>query len=147
MDEVHIRSDASYKGGKILGAIDNPSDLPSTVFSMMISSLMKRFRHCSSNSVRVFLHGWFISNYYKKQLVILKVVIYLLRQYVSEKTYIYPDFETCTDEITQPVITPSTQLEVYIPVANIILNPRKLTKSKYPSICFAAFDDLRTLYV
>ena len=43
MDEVHIRSDASYKGGKVLGAIDNPSDPPTTVFSMMISSLMKKF--------------------------------------------------------------------------------------------------------
>ena len=43
MDEVHIRSNASYKGGKVLGAIDNPSDPPTTVFSMMISSLMKRF--------------------------------------------------------------------------------------------------------
>ena len=64
----------------------------------------------------------------------------------SEKTFIYPDFETCTDEITQAVIIPSTQLKVSIPVANIILNPRKLTKSKYTSICFAAFDDLRTLY-
>ena len=43
MDEVHIRSGASFKGGKVLGAIDNPSDPPTTVFSMMISSLMIRF--------------------------------------------------------------------------------------------------------
>ena len=64
----------------------------------------------------------------------------------SEKTFIYPDFETCTDEMTQPVIVPSTLLKVFIPVGNIILNPRKLTKSKYPSICFAVFDDPRTLY-
>ena len=33
-----------------------------------------------------------------------------------------------------------------MPVANIILNPRELTKSKYIPICYAAFDDLRTLY-
>ena len=41
MDEVQIRIDASYKYGKILGAIDNPSDPSTIVFSMMISSLMK----------------------------------------------------------------------------------------------------------
>ena len=44
MNEVHIRSDASFKGGKVLGAIDNPSDPPTTVFSMMISCLMKNFQ-------------------------------------------------------------------------------------------------------
>ena len=54
MDEVHIRSDASFKGGKVLGAIDYPSDPPTTVFSMMISSLMKKFSTMSC-SVRVFL--------------------------------------------------------------------------------------------
>ena len=43
MDEVHNRSDTSFKGGKVLGAIENPSDPPTTVFPMMISSLMKRF--------------------------------------------------------------------------------------------------------
>ena len=59
-----------------------------------------------------------------------------------EKTFIYPDFESCTDEI----IPSTTQLRVSIPVANIILNPSELTKSIYPPICFASFDDLRTLY-
>ena len=43
MDEVHNRSDTSFKGGKVLGAIENPSDPPTTVFPMMISSLMTRF--------------------------------------------------------------------------------------------------------
>ena len=43
MDEVHIRSDASYKGGKIIGSIDHPEDPPTTVFSMMVSSFMKFF--------------------------------------------------------------------------------------------------------
>ena len=43
MDEVHIRSDASYKGGKILGSINNPTDPPTTVFSMMISNLRNTF--------------------------------------------------------------------------------------------------------
>ena len=43
MDEVHIRSDASYTGGKIIGPIDNPEDPPTTVFSIMISSLGKKY--------------------------------------------------------------------------------------------------------
>ena len=43
MDEVHIRSDVSYKGAKILGAIDNPKDPATTVFSLMVSSLMRKF--------------------------------------------------------------------------------------------------------
>ena len=63
-----------------------------------------------------------------------------------EKTFIYPDFGTRTAEMPQPVIIPSTQLKVSISVANIVLNPWELTKSKYPPICFAAFDDLRILY-
>ena len=63
-----------------------------------------------------------------------------------EKTFIYPDFGTCTAEMPQPVIIPSTQLKVSISVANMVLNPWELTKSKYPPICFAAFDDLRILY-
>ena len=57
-----------------------------------------------------------------------------------EKTFIYPDFGTCTAEMPQPVIIPSTQLKVSISVANMVLNPWELTKSKYPPICFAAFD-------
>ena len=43
MDEVHIRSDAAYKGGRVIGLIDNPEDPPMTVFSIMISSLAARF--------------------------------------------------------------------------------------------------------
>ena len=39
MDEVHIRSDASYKGGRVIGSIDNPDNPITTVFSMMVSSL------------------------------------------------------------------------------------------------------------
>ena len=41
MGEVHIRSDAYYKAGRILGSVDNPRVLPTTVFAMMMSSLMK----------------------------------------------------------------------------------------------------------
>ena len=43
MDEVHIRSDASYKGGRIIGSIKHPEDPPTTVFSMMVTSLMTKF--------------------------------------------------------------------------------------------------------
>ena len=43
MDEVHIRSDASYKGGLVIGSIDNPDDPYTTVFSMMVSSLSTKF--------------------------------------------------------------------------------------------------------
>ena len=43
MDEVHIRSNASYKGGRVIGSIDNPDDPYTTVFSMMVSSLSSRF--------------------------------------------------------------------------------------------------------
>ena len=43
MDEVHIRSDASYKGGRVIGSINNPNDPHTTVFSMMVSSLSARF--------------------------------------------------------------------------------------------------------
>ena len=42
MDEVHICSDASYKGGKIIGSIDKPEDPQTTVFSIMVSSLMTK---------------------------------------------------------------------------------------------------------
>ena len=43
MDEVHIRSGASYKGGRIFGSIENPEDPPTTVFSIMLSSLAKKY--------------------------------------------------------------------------------------------------------
>ena len=43
MDEGHIRSDASCKGGRVIGSIDNPNDPYTTVFSMMVSSLSAKF--------------------------------------------------------------------------------------------------------
>ena len=186
MDEDHIRSDASYKGGKVLGAIDNPSDPPTTVFSMMISSLMKRFSIIvrliplgSSSaadlypiitktisdieSCDLFVEAICTDNYplnvslFKffsydtkilqprvihpcnptRTLILFFDIVHIMKSLRnnwlnlkdSDKTFIYPDFETCTEEITQAVIIPSTQLKVYIPVANIILNPKKLTRS------------------
>lgn len=53
MDEVHIRSDVAYKGCKIFGSIDNPNDPATTVFSLMVSSLMRKF----STIVRLILWG------------------------------------------------------------------------------------------
>ena len=176
---------------------------PTTVFSMMISSLMKRFstivrliplgsssaadlypiitkRIGDIESCDLFVEALCTDNYplnvslFKffsydtkilhprvvhpcnptRTLILFFDIVHIMKSIRnnwlnlkdSEKIFIYPDFETCTDEITQAVIIPSTQLKVSIPVANIILNSRKLTKSKYPSICFAALDDLRTLY-
>ena len=43
MNEVHIKSDASYKEGKIIGSIDNHDDPPTTVFSIMVSSLGRKY--------------------------------------------------------------------------------------------------------
>ena len=43
MDEVLIRSVSSYKGGRINGSIDHPEDPPTTVYSIMVSSLMTKF--------------------------------------------------------------------------------------------------------
>ena len=58
----------------------------------------------------------------------------------------YPKFEDCTFKQSQPVNPPCTQLKISLPIANISLNSAKLTKSNYPSINYAAFDDLRVLY-
>ena len=43
MDEVHIRSDANYKRGRVFGSIDNQDDPHTTVFSMMVSSLSTKY--------------------------------------------------------------------------------------------------------
>ena len=40
---MHILSGASYKGGRIIGSIENPEDSPTTVFSIMVSSLAKKY--------------------------------------------------------------------------------------------------------
>ena len=39
MVEVHIRSEASYKGGRIVGSIEDPESPPTTVFSIIVYSL------------------------------------------------------------------------------------------------------------
>ena len=42
MDEIHVKSDISYKGGKIYGSSLSPEDPIKTVFDIMVSSLHKK---------------------------------------------------------------------------------------------------------
>ena len=41
MDEIHVKSDVTYKGGKIYGSSLSPEDPIKTVFAIMVSSLQK----------------------------------------------------------------------------------------------------------
>ena len=56
MDAIHVRSDISYKGGKIFGPNLTPDDPTRTVFAVMVSSLHKKWScisrliPCASNS-------------------------------------------------------------------------------------------------
>ena len=59
MDEAHIRSDVAYRGGKFFGPIDNPIDPATTVFSLLVSSLMRK---CST-IVRFIPLGSFSASY------------------------------------------------------------------------------------
>ena len=43
MDEIHVRSDVTYKGGKIYGSSLSPEDPVKTVFAIMVSSLQKKW--------------------------------------------------------------------------------------------------------
>ena len=43
MDELHVKSDISYKGGKIFGPNLSPENLTRNVFAIMISSLPKEW--------------------------------------------------------------------------------------------------------
>ena len=43
MDEIHVKSDISYKGGKILGSNLDADDPTKTVFAIMVSSLCKKW--------------------------------------------------------------------------------------------------------
>ena len=82
MDEVHIRSGASYKGGRIIGSIENPEDPPTTVFSMMVSSLAKKY----STIVRLIPLGSSSAGSFSQLseilFLILKVVTCLLKRCV-----------------------------------------------------------------
>ena len=42
MDEIHVKLDISYKGGKIYGSSLSPEDPIKTVFAIMVSSLHKK---------------------------------------------------------------------------------------------------------
>ena len=43
MDEIHVKSDLSYKAGKIVGSSLDPNDPTKTVFSIMVSSLFRKW--------------------------------------------------------------------------------------------------------
>ena len=43
MDEIHVKSDISYKGGKIFGSNLDSDDRTKTVFAIMVSSLYKKW--------------------------------------------------------------------------------------------------------
>ena len=42
MDEIHVKSDISYKGGKVYGPNISPENPTRTVFTIMVSSLLKK---------------------------------------------------------------------------------------------------------
>ena len=43
MDEIHVKSDLTYKSGKIIGGSLDPNDPTRTVFSIMVSSLFRKW--------------------------------------------------------------------------------------------------------
>ena len=43
MDEIHIKSDISYQGGKLVGPNLNPDYPTKTLFAIMVSSLHKKW--------------------------------------------------------------------------------------------------------
>ena len=51
MDEIHVKPDISYKGGKIIG----PNNPTKTVFAIMVSSLEKMVLHCPSIAMCIFI--------------------------------------------------------------------------------------------
>ena len=58
MNEVHVKSEYTYKGGKIIEASMQPNFLAKTVFAMMVSSICKKWSTtfrlipCSSSSAK-----------------------------------------------------------------------------------------------
>ena len=61
MDDIHVKPDISYKGGKIIGPNICPDDPTKTVFAIMVSSLQKkwscivRLLPCASSSAGRYL--------------------------------------------------------------------------------------------
>ena len=43
MDEIHLRSEYSYKGGKIIGSFSSPNKHANTILGFMVSSLFTRW--------------------------------------------------------------------------------------------------------
>ena len=68
MDEVHVKSEYTYKGGKIIGASMQPDYPAKTVFAIMVSSICKksstivRLIPCSSSSAKE------LTKYFEKML-------------------------------------------------------------------------------
>ena len=87
MDEVHIHSDVCYKGDTIIGYIEHPDDQPTTVFSIMVSSLAKRF----STIVRLIPFGSsspdILFHIVKEQFQKLNIVVHLLKLSVQTTTH------------------------------------------------------------
>ena len=47
MDEIHVKSDISYKGGKVFGPNLSPENPTRTIFAIMVSSLHKKWSYIS----------------------------------------------------------------------------------------------------
>ena len=43
MDEIHVKSELTYKGGRVLGSSSNTNEPAKTIFALMVSSLSKKW--------------------------------------------------------------------------------------------------------
>ena len=204
MDEVHIRSDAAYKGGKIIGSIDNPADPPTTVFSIMVSSLAARYSSivrliplgsssaeklypvikstiCDIEACDLFVEAICTDNYplnvrlYKlfssdskllepkvkhpcnpeRSLILFFDIVHIFKCIRNnwlnikdcESTFIFPKFNECLLAGGQCIksIKSNTNLRISISTANIS-TCHFTSKSLYPEICYAPFQDIRNLF-
>ena len=72
MDEIHIKSDISYKGGRIFASNLTPEDPTKTVFEIMVSSLHKKWSCIVPNYLILHYRSrklWFTSaSYLNRQL-------------------------------------------------------------------------------
>ena len=59
IDEIHVKSDISYKGGNIYGPNLTPEDLTKTVFAIMVSSLHKMVLYILFATMWIYLCGNF----------------------------------------------------------------------------------------
>ena len=88
MDEIHIRSDASYKGGRLIASIDNQDDLHTTVFSIMVSI----FYYCTVNSFGLLFCRNIVCSIDESQLFVdipKKLCIYCANIILSKRVHNY----------------------------------------------------------